>query len=168
MIVAIIFLIYAALVAIAGGAVAGSAAILGTALGGSSWAFLAVGVGLLAIASIISPEGFEEAMDRVGKGGAAVGGAIGDVFGGVVNGLVTGIGLPTLALAVGAFLILRRNKSDSTSRERRGSDVREKPVDGSDLREKEGLKSEKLAPAPSYYGPAYYSPQPTFTSRNYA
>jgi hypothetical protein len=113
-IIAIIFIIYAALVAIAGGAIPGSIPLMlgSSTLGASSWAFLAVGLGALAIASIVSPEGFSQAMERIGDAGEKIGHVIGDVTGGVVGGVVKGIGLPLLALGLGAFLLWRRSDSD--------------------------------------------------------
>lgn len=159
-IIAIIFLIYAALVAIAGGAIGGSVALMGGSgiLGASGWAFLAVGLGALAIASIVSPEGFDYAMDRVGKTGSAVGEVIGDVTGGVIGGVAKGLGLPLIALGLGAFMLYRRGQSSEES----NSDL--KSYDPNELKVKGELKSNRqsmdatmsrgqLAQQQSFYDP---------------
>lgn len=115
-IIAIIALIYAALVALAEGAVAGSATIFGATIGNSSWMLLTLGVGLLALASIVSPEGFEEAISRVEAGASAVGSTIGNVVGNVVGGVVSGVvSSPWVigALVLGAWYLFRDgNESD--------------------------------------------------------
>ena len=130
-IIAIIILIYAALVAIAGGAVAGSAAAFGAAIGGSGWALLAIGVGLLAIAAIISPEGFSEAVSRVGAGAEQVAEVVGNTIGTVINSTTSKLlSNPLLigGLIAGAWFLTKDNRSAD----------RRLPDDDSPLTQEEG------------------------------
>lgn len=108
-----------------GGAFAGAAGVagaLGCTVAQLPWVLLAVGVGGLLVASIVSPEGYNEAMERVKSGASVaantVGNVVGSVVGGLTSGLVSGIGLPVLLIGgVAAYFLLSRRKSNAEDEE---------------------------------------------------
>lgn len=116
-IIAIIILIYAAFLALTIGTA--TTTLIGTTIAINSWALLAVGVGLLLVASVVSPEGFNEAMDKVGKGAEVIGDTVGNAIGGVTSGVLKGLGLdgalPWIVGGIALYFVLGSSGGSNTA-----------------------------------------------------
>lgn len=107
-IIAIILIIYAAIIYATEGAIgAGLATFFEVSVVELGWGMLLAGIGGLLVAAIISPDGFSEAMKRVGDGLSTTADVIGDTVGSVVgstaDALFSSLRSP-LIWAAGAFV----------------------------------------------------------------
>lgn len=117
-IIAIIYFLLAVIAYASSGIVAGEIGILALGITGSiGWGtFALIGFGLVALASIISPEGTKLALDRVGDGISTVAENVVDIAGNAVSSVVDNV-LKNPYFLVGGALLLWYFTSGSDEKE---------------------------------------------------